>query len=223
MKILIVEDDKLLAKGIEFVLKRQDYKVTKAYTYEEGIACFEKESFDLALLDVNLRGKSGLDLCKAIRKTSDVPIIFITANDTEEDMIQGFDEGCDDYISKPFSMELLKRRVGAILKRVGKEKKDLFEEGPIQIDYQMKQVLVEGVPTKLTVTEYQLIEALTKNKGQVMTRQMLLEKLWDTKGKFVDENTLSVNIKRLRNKIEEDPKNPKWVHTVFGIGYTWGK
>lgn len=223
MKILIVEDDKLLAKGIELVLKRQDYKVTKAYTYEEGIACFKKESFDLALLDVNLRGKSGLDLCKVIRKTSDVPIIFITANDTEEDMIQGFDEGCDDYISKPFSMELLKRRVGAILKRVGKEKKDLFEEGPIQIDYQMKQVLIEGVPTKLTVTEYQLIEALTKNKGQVMTRQMLLEKLWDTKGKFVDENTLSVNIKRLRDKIEEDPKNPKWVHTVFGIGYTWGK
>ncbi|MEF9960147.1 MAG: response regulator transcription factor [Niameybacter sp.] len=223
MRILVVEDDKLLAKGVGLVLKKQGYEIDIAYTYEEGMTAFKGQTIDLMLLDINLKGKSGLDLCGEVRKISGVPIIFITARDTEEDMIEGFDQGCDDYIAKPFSLEVLKRRVEVILKRVGKEKKILFEDGGIRIDYDMKQVSREDTPIKLTATEYRLLEVLTQHKGQVLTREMLLEKLWDINGKFIDENTLSVNIRRLRGKIETNPKMPEWIVTVFGIGYTWGQ
>ncbi|MEG0578463.1 MAG: response regulator transcription factor, partial [Niameybacter sp.] len=140
MRILVVEDDKLLAKGVGLVLKKQGYEIDIAYTYEEGMTAFKGQTIDLMLLDINLKGKCGLDLCGEVRKISGVPIIFITARDTEEDMIEGFDQGCDDYIAKPFSLEVLKRRVEVILKRVGKEKKILFEDGGIRIDYDMKQV-----------------------------------------------------------------------------------
>jgi len=220
--ILIIEDDELLSQGLTFALQRNGYGVVTGASYQEGCYAFSKGGFDLVLLDINLPDKSGDEFCSEIRKTSGVPVIFITANDTEEDMIKGFQLGCDDYISKPFSLEVLKERVGAVLRRTGGQRKDVFSSGDITVDFKMMTVKKTAQPAKLTATEYRLLELLVKNRGQVMTRQVLLAKLWDADSNFVDENALSVNIRRLRQKLEDDPQNPLYIITVFGIGYTWG-
>lgn len=223
INILIVEDDKLLNKGISYALGKGSYNVLSTLNYDDGVTAFSNNSIDLILLDINLPHKNGLKFCEEIRKNSDVPIIFITANDTEQDIIQGFQIGCDDYITKPFSIEILKQRVIAVLKRANVKEKSIFTYKDITIDYDMMILKKEEEIIKLTTTEYKLVELLTKNKGQVVSRQVILEKLWDADGNFVDENTLSVNIRRLRQKIEDDPRKPKYIITVFGIGYTWGE
>ncbi|WP_053955439.1 response regulator transcription factor [Inediibacterium massiliense] len=221
--ILIVEDDKLLNKGISYALTKDQYHVLSAFDYDEGYNTFLNHPIDLVLLDINLKEQSGLNLCEEIRKTSHVPIIFITVNDTEHDIIRGFQTGCDDYISKPFSIEILKQRILAILKRTHMPYKNIFQYDHIYIDYD-RMLLKKGTEIiQLTKTEYKLIELLTQNKGQVISRQTILEKLWDVDGNFVDENALSVNIRRIRRKIEDNPKKPKYIITVFGIGYTWGE
>jgi len=222
VKILIVEDDELLSRGLAFALEKEGYCVVTAYGYTEGYASFLRGGLDLVLLDINLPGKNGAALCAELRKTSQLPIIFITANDTEQDMIKGFQLGCDDYISKPFNIAVLKQRVKAVLRRVVRVDNDVFSSGNITVDFQQMIVKKEAKLVKLTATEYRLLELLVKNKGQVLTRQILLERLWDVSGNFVDENALSVNIRRLRQKIEDDPKNPAYIIMVFGIGYTWG-
>ncbi|HZK84191.1 MAG TPA: response regulator transcription factor [Desulfosporosinus sp.] len=221
-KILIVEDDELLSRGIAFALEKEGYRVVTAYGYTEGYAAFLSGGVDLALLDINLPGKSGATLCSELRKTSKLPVIFITANDTEQDVIKGFQLGCDDYISKPFSLEVLKQRVKAVLRRVVVVDKNVFSSGNIMVDFQQMIVKKDADSVKLTVTEYRLLELLVRNKGQVLTRQLLLERLWDADGNFVEENALSVNIRRLRQKLEDDLKKPAYIITVFGIGYTWG-
>lgn len=223
MGILIVEDDLLLNKGIAHSLIKEGYNVKSSYSYDEGMSLIKEEPFDLILLDINLKGKSGMTLCQEIRRTSQVPIIFITAKDTEKDMIEGFDAGCDDYIAKPFSLVVLKKRIEALLRRTGKELGDIFTDGELAVDYNKKSVTKKGEGIKLTATEYKIIEMLSQNKGQVLTRDMILEKLWDIDGNFVEANTLSVHMRRLRMKLEDNPKEPKWLVTVFGIGYTWGE
>ncbi len=221
-KILIVEDDILLNRGIKLALEKNNYSVACSYTYSEGYSYFTAESFNLILLDINLPDKSGLELCNQIRKTSQVPIIFITANDTEQDVVRGFLSGCDDYMAKPFSLEVLYRRVQAVLRRMGRTENNVFSSGEILIDYDKMQVKRADETVKLTATEYRLLTLLTKNSGQVLTRRSILEKLWDVDEAFVDENALSVNMRRLRQKLEKDPKKPYYIKTVFGIGYTWG-
>jgi DNA-binding response OmpR family regulator len=221
--ILIVEDDKLLNRGVKFALEKENCFVIDTYDYEEGEEAFSKHKIDLVLLDINLPDKSGMRLCEEIRKNSQVPVIFITAKDTEKDIIEGFKLGCDDYISKPFSIEVLKQRITAVLRRTASTYNELFTYEDITIDFNRVQVKKSGNTIKLTATEYKLIELLVKNSGQVLTREALLERLWDADGNFVDENALSVNIRRLRQKLEDDAKNPKYIITVFKIGYTWGK
>lgn len=221
--LLIVEDDKLLNKGVSYALKKDNYNVISAFSYDEGYNAYLTNNIDLILLDINLANKSGLKLCEEIRKTSNVPIVFITVNDTEHDIIKGFQKGCDDYISKPFSISIVKQRIIAILKRTNMSNKNIFNYKDITIDYDKMTFKKGNDSIKLTKTEYKLIELFTKNKGQVVSRQTILEKLWDINGNFVDENALSVNIGRLRKKIEDSPKNPQYIITVFGIGYTWGE
>ncbi len=221
VRILIVEDDILLNRGIRLALEKNLYSVVSSHSFSEGYSYFLNESFDIILLDINLPDQSGLELCRQIRKVSDVPVIFITANDTEKDMLDGFLTGCDDYISKPFSLEILYRRVVAILKRIQSKNRNIFRSGEIFIDYDKMLVMKSEELIKLTATEYKLLAMLTKNNGQVLTRQSILEKLWDVDESFVDENALSVNMRRLRQKLEDDPKNPQYIRTVFGIGYTW--
>jgi DNA-binding response OmpR family regulator len=221
--ILVVEDDILLNKGIRLVLERNKYTVISAFTYSEGYMAFLNNSVDMVLLDINLPDKSGLELCSAVRRYSQIPVIFITANDTEQEMIEGFKTGCDDYISKPFSLELLYQRIQAVLRRTEPRNKNVFCDGEITVDYSKMLVTKGENILKLTATEYRLLELLIKNRGQVMTRQLILERLWDTGGAFVDENALSVNMLRLRRKIEDDAASPRYIKTVFGIGYTWGE
>lgn len=221
-KVLIIEDDKALNKGVAFALKREGYEILSAYNKTEGKQMILNNKIDFLLLDINLPDGNGLDLCKEIREYVKFPIVFFTANDTEEDMVKGYEVGGDDYISKPFSVELLKYKVNAILK-INSNNKNTFQYKGLIIDFDKMIVSVNDNKINLTATEYKLLEILVKNRGKVVTKEILLEKLWDSNGNFVDENTLSVNIRRLRKKIEEDPKNPKYIETVFGIGYTLGE
>lgn len=220
--VLVVEDDVLLNRGIALALQKHEHIVLNGLTYSEGYMIFLNEHIDMILLDINLPDKSGLELCREIRKRSQIPIIFITANDTEREMIEGFKTGCDDYISKPFSLEVLNQRIQAVLRRTKPEDKNVFHAGEISVDYAKMLVTKGHQDIKLTATEYRLLALLTQNNGQVLTRQIILERLWDADGAFVDENALSVNMRRLRRKIEDDPANPVYIKTVFGIGYTWG-
>lgn len=222
-RILIVEDDKLLNDGISIALKKGGHTVLSGFSYKEALCLFLNNSFELILLDINLPDRSGLELCNEIRKKSDIPIIFITANDTEQDIVNGFVIGCDDYIAKPFSLEVMNRRIHAVLRRTTQEDKNTFRSGEISINYDKMVVSKREVLIKLTATEYKLLALLTQNSGQVLTRDIILQRLWDTDEAFVDENAVSVNMRRLRQKIEDDPKNPKYIKTVFGIGYTWGE
>lgn len=222
-RILIVEDDKLLNDGISIALKKGGHTVLSGFSYNEALCLFLNNSFELILLDINLPDRSGLELCNEIRKKSDIPIIFITANDTEQDIVNGFVNGCDDYIAKPFSLEVMNRRIHAVLRRTTQEDKNTFRSGEISINYDKMVVSKREVLIKLTATEYKLLALLTQNSGQVLTRDIILQRLWDTDEAFVDENAVSVNMRRLRQKIEDDPKNPKYIKTVFGIGYTWGE
>lgn len=221
--ILIVEDDRVLNRGVSFALKKEGYEIISAYSLEEAKNVIIKNDIDFLLIDINLPDGSGLDLCEQISDIMDFPIVFFTANDTEEDMIKGFERGCDDYISKPFSMDILKLKINAILKRSHTEDKNEFKYKDLRIDYDSRKVYVRNEEVNLTVTEYKLLELLCKNKNKAVTKELILEKLWDCNGNYVDENAISVNIRRLRKKIEVDPKNPEYIITLFGIGYILGE
>ena len=220
--ILIVEDDRILNRGVSFALKKEGYEIISAYSLEEAKNVIIKNDINFLLLDINLPDGSGLDLCEQISDIMDFPIVFFTANDTEEDMIKGFERGCDDYISKPFSMDILKLKINAILKRSHTKDKNEFKYKDLRIDYDSRKVYVRNEEVNLTVTEYKLLELLCKNKNKAVTKELILEKLWDCNGNYVDENAISVNIRRLRKKIEVDPKNPEYIITLFGIGYILG-
>lgn len=221
--ILIVEDDKILNKGLSFSMKQNGYEVMPVFNSREASRVLLENKIDLIILDINLPDKSGLDLCAEIRENSDKPILFLTANDTEQDVIKGFQAGCDDYISKPFSIEVLKQRISAVLRRSEVKEENVYKSGTIKINFDKMEVINESETIKLTPKEYKLLELLVKNCGKVLKRETILEKLWDVNGEFVDANSLSVTVKRLRQKIEEDIKNPKYIITVFGIGYMWSE
>lgn len=222
-KILVVEDDVIICGGVKLLLENKGFEVECAYSLKEARLLLQK-SFHLVILDCNLPDGSGIELCRELRERKSVSVIFLTANDTEKDMIEGFQAGCDDYIAKPFSVELLVQRVMAVLRRssVGAVR-DLFEYRELAVDFQRMQVFLKGNPIKLSATEYKLLELLVKNKGQVLTRNTILEKIWDCNENYVDENTLNVHIRRLRQKLEEDAREPRYIVTVFGIGYTFGE
>lgn len=222
-RILIVEDDVIMGGGIKLFLESKGYEAVLSENLSQAGKALES-SFSLILLDINLPDGSGLDFCREIRKNGLTPVIFLTANDTEEDMIEGFKLGCDDYISKPFSVELLYQRIAAVLRRSQtKQSGERFAYQDLTVDFARMQVTVSGNPVKLSATEYKLLELLIKNKGQVLTRQQILDKIWDCDENYIDENTLNVHIRRLRQKIEKDSKTPQFIITVFGIGYTFGE
>ena len=222
-RILIVEDDEIMGGGVKFFLEKKGFDVCLASTVADAEEQLSK-SWDLLLLDQTLPDGTGIELCKEIRKSSSLPIIFLTAMDTNADMIEGFRAGCDDYISKPFDVEILYQRIQAVLRRSANDSENsLFHYGDMTVDFAKLQVQIKDEYIKLSATEYKLLELLIKNKGQVLTRQNIIEKIWDCDENFVDENTLNVHIRRLRKKIENDDKSPKYIITVFGIGYTFGE
>lgn len=219
--IFLLEDDKILNKGISIALKKDNHDVTSAYSFFEALNLYNKKSYDLFLMDINLPDGNGIKFCQKIRKTLDVPVLFLTANDTEEDMLAGFSAGCDDYISKPFSIEVLRKKVQAVLKMTGKERSKKFIYKDLEFDTDKCLVTVKNKKIPLTSTEYRLLEYLILNKGRIVTKAMLLENIWDIDGAFVDDNTVRVNVKRLRQKLGDDKH--EYIITVFGMGYTFGE
>lgn len=218
--IFLLEDDKILSKGISIALKKDEHKVVTAYGYLEALQKYQNGKYDLFLLDINLPDGSGLEFCRKIRETSEIPVLFLTANDTEEDMLNGFGVGCDDYISKPFPIEVLRKKVLAVLKRTGGGKFRI-KYRDLEVDKEKCLLLMNGQEIHLTSTEYKLLIYLMENKGKVVTKAMLLEQLWDIDGNFVDDNTVRVNIKRLRQKLNDEKQ--EYIVTVFGMGYTFGE
>ena len=188
--------------------------------YLEALKQYQKQKYDLFLLDINLPDGNGLEFCEKIRETSETPVLFLTANDTEEDMLEGFGVGCDDYISKPFSIEVLRKKVLAVLKRSGVGKFRM-KYRDLELDKEKCLVLMKGQEIHLTSTEYKLLLYLMENRGRVVTKAMLLEQLWDIDGNFVDDNTVRVNIKRLRQKLNDEKQ--EYIVTVFGMGYSFGE
>ena len=218
--IFLLEDDRILSKGISIALKKDSHTVIAVYGLMDALQQYQKLKIDLFLLDINLPDGSGLELCKKIRKISETPILFLTANDTEENMLEGFGAGCDDYISKPFPLEVLRKKIQVILKRTGGDSSRIKYKS-LEVDTDKCLVLLSGEEVHLTATEYKLLLYLVQNKGRVVTKTMLLERLWDIDGNFVDDNTVRVNINRLRQKLNDEKQ--KYIVTVFGMGYTFGE
>lgn len=218
--IFLLEDDKILSKGISIALEKDEHTVTAVYGYMEALQKYQSQRYDLFLLDINLPDGSGLKLCKKIRETFETPVLFLTANDTEEDMLDGFSAGCDDYISKPFPLEVLRKKVLAVLKRTGSGNSRIRYRD-LEVDTDKCIVLMKEQQVHLTATEYKLLCYLIENKGRVVTKAMLLEQIWDIDGNFVDDNTVRVNIKRLRQKLNDEKQ--EYIVTVFGMGYTFGE
>lgn len=227
IKILFVEDDLPLALGIEYTLKQEGFDVIHAKNLEEAREKYKSLDFNIILLDVMLPDGSGYDFCREIRKESEVPIIFMTACDEEVNVVLGLDMGGDDYVTKPIRVKELISRINAVLRRKGitntKSSEEIIKTGNILIEPLKYKVYKYGLNIDLTAIEYKLLLILIKNKGNAIERVTLLEKLWDVDGNFVDGNSLTVYIKRLREKIEDDIKNPQYIETVRGIGYRWAE
>lgn len=218
--IFLLEDDRILSKGISIALKKDGHHITTTYGYVEALQKYTLKKYDLFLLDINLPDGNGMNFCQKIRQTSQLPVLFLTANDTEEDMLNGYDAGCDDYISKPFSLAVLRRKVSAILKRTIADNTRI-QYKDLEVDTEKCLVRLQGEEIHLSATEYKLLCYLMQHRGTVVTKTMLLENLWDIDGNFIDDNTLRVHIKRLRQKLNDD--NQEYIVTVFGIGYTFGE
>lgn len=218
-KILVVEDDLALSAGLCFALDESGHLTAAAYTCQKARQLLKTDRFDLVILDVNLPDGNGFDLCRECKSSApERPVIFLTANDLGQDELNGFDLGADDYITKPFSIQVLKRRVEAVLRR-GTADSDCFDDGFLRLDFQALTAARNGERLSITPNEYKLLRLLTANAGAVMTRRLLLEKLWDSGGNFIDDHTLTVTMNRLRAKIE-DAGHP-YIQTVRGMGYVW--
>lgn len=228
LKILFVEDDLPLALGMEYTLKQEGFDVVHAKNLSEARVQYKNNKFDIILLDVMLPDGTGYELCKEVRGNSEIPIIFMTACDEEGNVVMGLDLGGDDYITKPIRVKELVSRINAVLRRRGvapkkEENNNKIISGDITVELLKYRVYKNDKVIDLTTIEYKLLLLLIKNKGNVLERNLLLEKLWDTDGNFVDGNALTVYIKRLREKVEDDIKNPEYIETVRGTGYRWAK
>ena len=221
LSILFVEDDTTIAMGVEYSLKQDGFQVSLAYRLEEAGDLLKRQPFDLVLLDLGLPDGSGYTLCKEIRAAGDTPIIILSARDEEASIVLGLDLGADDYITKPFRLRELISRMKAVLRRRGPvEAGDrTLACGDVTIFTQQAKVHKNGREVLLTALEYRLLLTLILNQGRVLARSQILGSIWDVDEDFVNDNTLTVYIKRLREKLEDDPQNPALIKTVRGLGY----
>lgn len=225
-KILLLEDDISLVDGLKYSLKKNGFDVEVARTVCEAIKYLaEISKYDLLILDVTLPDGTGFEVCEKVRKQNQqIPIIFLTASDEEVNIIRGLDSGGDDYVTKPFKLGELCSRIRALLRRAGVsngEKSASIECGDITIDLLGNRVSMKGRILDLTSAEYRLLCLLVRNANRVITRDIILNELWDDTGNFVDDNTLSVYVRRLREKVEADPSHPEHLITIRGFGYQW--
>lgn len=219
-EILIIEDDELLNDGLCFNLQKAGLCPVPAYNLKQARDCLDRQNWSLYLLDVNLPDGNGFRFAEEIRRKSFAPIVFLTAHDMDEDMMRGFDAGADDYITKPFNVRIVIQRIQAILRRCDKKMPETcYRCRNMEVDFSSMTVRKNGQPLALTPTEFRLLKIFCSNPGRVLTRELLLQKLWDQDGNFVDEHTLTINISRLRGKIEDDGST--YIKTVYGMGYQW--
>ena len=220
-KILVVEDEASFSEALSYVLGKEGFEVEVAETGDGAIAAFDKNGADLILLDLMLPGLSGTEVCKQLRSRSDVPIIMLTAKDTEVDKVVGLELGADDYVTKPYSKAELVARIRAVLRRRSDpldSNDSLLNAGPVKIDVERHQVSINSEIVSLPLKEFELLEFLIRNSGRVLTRSQLIDRVWGS-DYFGDTKTLDVHIKRLRSKIEKDPANPVYIQTIRGLGY----
>lgn len=220
MKLFVLEDDAAIGMGLSYSLKNEGYDVTVAKNVKSAYEILNKETFSLYILDLTLPDGSAYDVCREIKKSGDFPVIFLTAYDDEVNVVMGLELGADDYISKPFRVKELLARIKSVLRRYSKDSPDgVVSVGSIKVNTKEAKVYKNGAEIILTAMEYKLLLIFINNRGKVLSRQRLLEDIWDVAGDFVNDNTLTVYIKRLRDKIEEDPAKPAVIKTVRGLGY----
>lgn len=220
MNLFLLEDDYAIATGLCYSLENEGYSVTHASGVKQAIDIISKEKFSLYILDLTLPDGSGYDVCKEIKKQGDLPVIFLTAYDDEVNVVMGFEFGADDYISKPFRLKELLVRIKSVLRRYNNETADgVIKFKDLTVNTNEAKVYRDGNEIILTAMEYRLLLILLNNRGKVLSRTQLLENIWDVDGDFVEDNTLTVYIKRLRDKIEEEPNRPLIIKTVRGLGY----
>ena len=227
MKILVVDDEKLLVKGIKFNLENEGYTVDSCYDGEAAVEMARENGYDLIILDLMMPKKDGLAACQEIRMFSTVPIIMLTARSEDSDLLMGFESGADDYITKPFKILELKARVRALLRRAGisaagqaesEENDFVLRKGALKVDTERRSVTKDGTPVELTLKEFDLLVFLMKNPGRIYSRDKLLELVWDY-DYMGDTRTVDVHIRRLREKLERDPASPEYILTKWGVGY----
>lgn len=222
--ILLVEDDQSLNRGISFKLKKEGYQVYSAYTLKEADELFSKHEFQLIVTDINLPDGTGFEFCERIREKSEVYLLMLTALDQEIDVVTGYDVGADDYVTKPFSLMILMSKINAVMRRVCQSPTShVLRCEEIEFDYVKNELLKGGESLVLSKTEGKLLRYLMDHSRLIVTKEQMLEALWDIEGQFVDENTIAVNIRRLRQKVENDPSNPQYIKNVRGVGYTFAK
>lgn len=220
MKLFLLEDDSAISMGISYSLTNEGYTVISAPSVKQGLEIIKNETFSLYILDLNLPDGSGYEVCREIKKQGDLPVIFLTAYDDEINVVTGFELGADDYITKPFRLKELSVRIKSVLRRYSKDNSNgIITVKNIKINTKEAKVYRDNAEIVLTAMEYKLLLSLVKNRGKVLSRTVLLENLWDIDGDFIEDNTLTVYIKRLRDKIEEEPNKPAVIKTVRGLGY----
>ena len=220
IKLLLVEDDEAIAAGLEYSLAQEGFEVISCKDAASALDTMGAQVFDFAIIDISLPDGNGFDLCKKLKEKGDIPVIFLTARDDEGSVIMGLDIGADDYVTKPFRLRELHSRIRAVLRRTNKSMGDsIIKIGNLTVNLAEGKAKKNGKELFLTALEYRLLLTLISNRGWVMTREQLIQSIWDVSGDFVNDNTLTVYIKRLREKIEDDPQNPTIIKTVRGIGY----
>lgn len=222
--ILLAEDDAALSNGLKLALSTQRYEIHQAFNRREAENRWRSGDYSLVVLDISLPDGSGLELCREMRSISSAPVLFLTANDMELDVVAGFEAGGDDYMTKPFSLAILRARVEALLRRTpGREESRALRYGAhgFLFDFGRLTFAKEGTELALSRTEQRLLRLLIAGKGRTMTRELLVEDVWGYDGSYLDDNALSVAVSRLRAKLEDDPARPRFIRTVYGIGYAW--
>ena len=220
-KILLLEDDKSLIYGLSFSFEKQGFDADIARTISEALDLWAKNKYELLILDVSLPDGSGFEFCRKVRENSDVPIIFLTASDEETSVIMGLDIGGDDYITKPFRLSILISRINALLRRTEKYNNKNIESNGIKIHLSESIAYKNGDALDLTSGEYKLLCLFMKNPNIVLSKDQILENLWDINDNYIDNNSVTVYIRRLRVKIEDNPSHPKMIQTIRGLGYKW--
>lgn len=220
MKLLLLEDDEAIHTGLAYSLENEGYAVLTAKTVKEALELICREEIDFYILDLTLPDGSGYDVCRKIKEKGNYPVIFLTAFDDEANAVMGLELGADDYISKPFRLKELMARIKSVMRRYAGEKNDAaVQVRDLVVHPAEAKVYKNGKEVELTAMEYRLLLVFLNNRGIVLSRNQILENIWDVSGDFVNDNTLTVYIKRLRNKIEEDAAGPEYIRTVRGLGY----